>query len=306
MTTHLVIVYKIVSTILNILLGFLAGKLSNVERDGISKLLFYFIAPIIFFSVPLSESFTFKDIRMTIAIFATSGGICCFAFWLLGYFYKDEENRNILAFIAGDGNCTYFLLPIVMAVFSERVVNLFMMGVVGLGIYESSIGYYICSKHLTTKKQIIIRVLKLPTFIAFISGTLLSALGFVMPEFIIDFVNNMKHTFAVLGMAMVGLGLSKLTRFEFDTKFTIFAFILKFIFHPLAGIIFIIADSVIFHFFDSDMYTAIKLVCIAPLPANAVVLATVLQLNPVKVSMSVLASSIFALIYVPIIFKYMF
>ena len=45
--------FKVLSSLLSVLVGYLSGKFSNVEKDSIAALLFYFVAPIVFFAIPI-------------------------------------------------------------------------------------------------------------------------------------------------------------------------------------------------------------------------------------------------------------
>lgn len=53
-----IVFFKTISVLLSVIIGFFAGKYSNVERDGIASLLFYFISPIVFFAIPASTTLT--------------------------------------------------------------------------------------------------------------------------------------------------------------------------------------------------------------------------------------------------------
>ena len=60
-------------------------------------------------------------------------------------------------------------------------------------------------------------------------------------------------------------------------------------------------DFYIFKIYDYEIYRAFILLSIVPIAANTVIFATVLNVYPEKVSSAVLFSTIFALVYVPII-----
>ena len=64
-----IVFLKTVSVLLSVVIGFLAGKYSNVERDSISSLLFYFISPIVFFTIPASTTLTLAALSVTVVTF---------------------------------------------------------------------------------------------------------------------------------------------------------------------------------------------------------------------------------------------
>ena len=55
-----------------------------------------------------------------------------------------------------------------------------------------------------------------------------------------------------------------------------------------------------------DIYRAFILLSIVPIAANTVIFATALDVHPDKVSSAVLFSTIFCLIYVPIVMVFLF
>ena len=66
------------------------------------------------------------------------------------------------------------------------------------------------------------------------------------------------------------------------------------------------SDRVGMNFYDIETYRAFMLLSIVPIAANTVIFATVLDVHPDKVSSSVLFSTFFGLIYVPVIIVFLF
>jgi hypothetical protein len=89
-----------------------------------------------------------------------------------------------------------------------------------------------------------------------------------LPDFLDDFTHNMRSTYSVLGMMMVGLGLSTIPKFEIDLKFTLAAFASKFLFFPVAINLFILLDKFIFGWYDNNYYNALQLLFMAPMAAK--------------------------------------
>ena len=103
--------FKVFSSLLSVLIGFLSGKFSNVEKDSITSLLFYFVAPIVFFAIPTSANLTFSSLGITLVTFLLATTLGFFSYWLYGKIWQDSH-RNILALSAGTGNSGYVVLPI--------------------------------------------------------------------------------------------------------------------------------------------------------------------------------------------------
>lgn len=294
-----IVFFKTVSVLLSVIIGFLAGKYSNVERDSIASLLFYFISPIVFFAIPASTTLTFSTLSISLATFLIATSLSIFAYHFFGMYWQDHT-RNIIALSAGTANSGYFMLPIATALFDDYVLSIYMMAIIGVNIYESTIGFYICAKSFSSTKESIIKVLKLPILNSFILGCLFSFAGFTLPDFLDDFVYNMRGAFSILGMIMVGLSLSTLKQFTVDIKFTLATFAAKFLFYPLAINIFIIFDRLFTHWYDENHYNALQLLSTAPLASNIIVIASLQKFYPEKVATTVLLSLLFSLIYMPI------
>lgn len=290
---------KVFSSLLSVVIGFLAGKFSNVEKDSIAALLFYFVAPIVFFAIPTSANLTFSSLGITLLTFTLCTILSFFCYWLYGKIWQDSH-RNILALSSGTGNTGYVVLPIATALFDDYTLSIFALGLIGISIYEASIGCYFCARSVSTFKQSVLRVIKLPLLNAFFFGCIISLAGFKLPDFFDEFVNNMKGAFSILGMVTIGLALSGIKVFKLDWKFIGAAFTSKFLFYPILFNLFILLDKFIFGFLDMNYYNALQLLCVAPLATNTIVLASLYKIYPEKMATAVLLSLVFVLIYMPI------
>ncbi|GAB4167172.1 MAG: hypothetical protein Tsb006_6340 [Rickettsiaceae bacterium] len=125
-------------------------------------------------------------------------------------------------------------------------------------------------------------------------------MGFQLPNFLDEFVNNMRGAYSILGMVTIGLALSKIDEFKFDTKFTGAAFASKFFFYPVLFNIFILVDQFIMGWLDVNYYNALQLLCVAPMATNTIVMASLYKIHPEKVAAAVLLSLIFVLVYMPV------
>ncbi|KJV56346.1 membrane transport family protein [Orientia chuto str. Dubai] len=291
--------FKIIAILLNVVIGFLAGKWSKVERDSIAGLLFYFIAPIVFFSIPAHTKLNFHEISIAIVTFTIASILCGFSNYVFKKYWHDPTH-NILAMAAGTANTGYFMLPIAAKLLDEHTLSLYMMAIIGVSIYESSIGFYICVKSLKNTRESIIQVLKFPNLNAFILGCIFSLTGLTLPKFLDSFIEDMIKSYSVLGMIIVGLSVSKLVKFTIDSKFTLAAFISKFVFYPLAINIFILLDKITFSIYTISHYNALKLLSIAPMATNIIVISSIIKFQPERSAATVLLSCIFALFYIPL------
>lgn len=293
-----IVFLKIVSVLLNVIIGFLAGRFSKVDRDSIASLLFYFISPIVFFTIPASTNLSLSEVSIAFVTFVIATGLCSLSYYLYGMYWQDNT-QNILAMSAGTGNVGYFMLPIAAALFDDHTLGIYMMATIGVNVFESSIGYYICAKSINSTADSIRRVLKLPILNAFILGCLCGFAGITIPDFLDDFTYGMRSSYSILGMIMVGLGISTIPKFEIDLKFTAAAFASKALFYPIAISVFILLDKFVLGWYDDSYYDALSLLSLAPMAANTIVIASIWKFHPERVAATVLLSSLFSLIYIP-------
>ena len=290
---------KVLSSLLSVVIGYLSGRLSSVEKNSIAALLFYFVAPIVFFAIPTSTKLTFSSLGVTAVTFIICTLLSLFSYWLYGKIWQDSH-RNILALSAGTGNSGYVVLPIATAIFNDNTLSIYALGLIGIAIYEASVGCYFCASSIGTFKESMLKVMRLPLLNSFFLGCLLSLTGFQLPGFFQEFVANMKGAYSILGMVMIGLALAGIKQFEFDIKFTAAAFTSKFLFYPIAFNVFILIDKFILGWWDNEYYNALQLLSMAPLAANTIVLASLYKIYPEKMATAVLLSLIFVLLYMPI------
>lgn len=290
---------KVLSSLLSVLIGYLSGKFSNVQKESIASLLFYFVAPIVFFAIPTSVKLQFSDLGITLISFLLCTSMGFFTYWLYSYFWQDSH-RNIIALSAGTGNSGYVVLPIAAAIFDDYTLSIYALGLIGVALYESSIGTYFCARSVYSLKHSMFKVARLPLLNAFFLGCIFSILGFQLPNFLDEFVNNMKGAFSILGMVTIGLALSRIIEFNFDIKFTAALFFNKFILFPLVFFLFILLDRFIFGLYNGNYYNALQILSLAPMATNTIVIASLYNIYPEKVATAVLLSLIFTLIYMPI------
>lgn len=297
-TIFVIIFFKIISGFLSILIGFLAGKLHNVQRDSIASLLFYFIGPIVFGSAPMNLSLSISTIGITLVVFGILSTLGIFNYYWLGKIWKDSH-RNVLALSSTTTNCGYFMLPIVTSIFNEQILSIYMLCIIGAGLAESSIGFFLCARSLSSVKSTLLRVLKLPMFNAFLLGCFFSSIGIKIPDFLNDFMHNMRSAYSILGMTMVGLGLSSITKFEIDPKFTIAALIINFVVQPLGFCVFIALDIFVFKTYDINYYKCLFLISICPISANVIIVSSMINFSVQKIAPVVFISIIIELMLIP-------
>lgn len=291
--------FKILSALLSVFIGYFSGKFAKVQRDSIASLLFYFVAPIVFFAIPTNTRLHLVDLTVLLVSFILCSLMSIGTYFLYSKLWQDEH-RNILSLSASTGNGGYVILPIATVIFDDKTLSIYALSIIGMDLAAMSVGYYICTHNFSTKKEALKRVLKLPLLNAFFIGFILSMIGFRMPNFLHEFVSNMKGAFSILGMLMIGIAISEIKTLELDFKFIGAAFFSKFVVFPIVFGIFIGIDKYITHFFDPSYYNAYQLMSFAPLATSTIIVASIHKIHPEKMASAVVLSQFFILLYMPI------
>lgn len=293
------LVIKIIPLYCIIFLGFIAGKYLHVQRESIAKLLIYIISPVVIFNSILATPLTVGVLLLPVMFYLVSSCICLVTLFFSKHWWQDST-KNIVSFAAGSGNTGYFGLPVAIALLGPDVAGLALIATLGIILYENTVGFFITARGHHTIQESIQRVLKLPTIYGFIIGITINFLGFKLGPAYFDFANLFRGAYTVLGMMLIGLGLASITSYKFDFKFISVTLVTKFIVWPVLILGIIMLDMSVLHFFNSTIYSVMKLLAIVPLAANTVAFATELKTHPEKAAFAVLLSTLVALLYIPL------
>lgn len=283
---------------LNILLGFIAGKAIGTPCDPIARIMFFIINPLIMFNGIL---YTRLDASVLSLPFIVLGISCLLSFLFYSWartIWRDAS-KNLIGFSAGSGNAGYFGLPLAILLLDNQGEGVYMMAILGLVLYESTMGFYLVAKGIHTPADCFQRLIRLPTLHAFLLALVINVLKVPIPSVFADFMCHIKGTYTVLGMMIVGISLSCLNHYQLDLKFIGMTFLAKFLCWPILILAIIYADSHWFHIYTRDIHNALLILSIVPLPVNSVIFASVLKTLPEKAATAVLCSTLFALIFVP-------
>jgi malate permease and related proteins len=294
---------KIIPFYLIILLGYLAGKLFNTNRDALSQILFFLITPVIIFNGVINTDLNFSILSLPFLTFTISSSICLL-FYALSRFIWQDSTKNLMAMSAGGGNTGYFGLPMALLLFNEQGAGVYIIALLGVTIYENSVGYYILAKGTHTAMECIRKLIKLPSLYAVLFGLIAHLFHIRLPSIFEESIIHMKGAYTVLGMMIIGLGLAGLPNFKFDFKFIGMTFLAKFAVWPLLVLLLIAVDMTWLHFFNQVIYDALILLSIVPIGVNTVILSSLLKNQPEKAVIAVVLSTVFALAYMPLMTTY--
>ena len=100
---------------------------------------------------------------------------------------------------------------------------------------------------------------------------------------------------------MIGAALSKIGQLRFDWSFFYAVCGIRYVIWPTLGLSWVAIDVFYLKILPEQIHTFIILICSCPLAANTVAYATKLNLYPILTSCMVLITTIFALLFIPLL-----
>lgn len=300
MDVFLSLLSKLIPLYVIIALGFIAEKYLEAKKETVAKLLIYIIVPAVMFYGTATAKLTASNLSLPILFFVIAS-VLCLAFLKIGKrFYGSDKTKNILAFTAGAANVGYFGLPVAMILFSKSLFGLAVLSILGISLYESTVGYFVTANGSHSVKDSLAKTAKMPAIYAFLLGLAVNLLDIHLGANVTVVLDYFKSGYTLLGMMLVGMGLSCVNLKSFDPEFLSLSFLAKFVVWPavIGAIIFL--DSHFFRFYSEGAYQIMILFSVVPLAANTVAYASEFKTCPDKASLAVLLSTVFALFYVPL------
>jgi len=284
-------------------MGFVAGRLLKVDQHSITQMLFYIVNPIVIFNNISSVKIDHTLIAIPIVYFLMCCSVCLF-FYFLGKKLWDDDTKNILAFSAGTGNLGYMMLPIVYVFFGEELLVVFFLMIAGMSLYDNTLGFYISASGKYTQAQSIAKVIKIPSLYSFALAIIASKLEIKMPDSISVFAKNVSVMYSILGMMVIGLSVSNIKKFEIDFKLLSLCIAARYIVWPILTYGVVLLDRHMFHLYPETYHQLWMVVAFIPLGLNSLIVATLLNNKPEKITSALLITIASALIYIPLALKY--
>ncbi|MCU0652737.1 MAG: AEC family transporter [Candidatus Pacebacteria bacterium] len=295
-----VLFFKIIPLYLMIGLGYIAARFLGAQKETVARILIYIIAPAVVFYGTATTTLDAANLSMPILYFSVACVLCLLFLQIGKRVYGADRTKNVLAFAAGTGNVGYFGLPVALAFFDGSVFGLAVMTLLGSMLYEFTLGFFIVANGSYDFKASVAKVVKLPPLYAFVAGLAVNIsqinLGAVIPT-----LDYFKAAYILLGMMLVGMGLAAASLKSFDRKFVSLAFLARFAVWPAVIAAVIFADTHWAHIYSANAYRVIILMSVVPLAANTVAYATEFKTCPDKAAIAVFLSTLFALLYIPLV-----
>ena len=283
-----------------IALGFVAGRYLHVDRASVANLVIYLCLPVVAFGFVSQLEFQLSYILLPIIILIVSS---CVGLGVYGAGQKifGDNRANLLSMCASMPNSGYFGLPLVLLLFDTQWVGVYMFMMLGVTIYEATIGYYIAARGSYSVSDSLRKLAKFPALYAITLALIVNVSGAEMPEQFITYWEYFKGAYVVMGMMIVGVALASVEEFVFGPRFLSLVVAGKFILWPIVMGLIMLIDMRLTHIFDVNIYKLMLIISIVPPAANIAAFAAQLNVQPEKAATTVLLCTIFALFYIPFI-----
>jgi malate permease and related proteins len=288
-------------------MGYIIGRLLSLKKEDIASLLIYFFLPILTFHGMNTTKLTPQALSLPLLFYSICSVMAFLFLWIGKLFWKDNT-PNLLAFASAYGNYSYFAIPAAIALFGKESENIIILSAIGYILFSSTVGYFLTALGSFSLKHSIIKTLSLPSIYTAILGFLMNYTGTKFGTFAhvdlqamyLDYARDMRGCLSVLGMMVLGIAIAEIKNYKHDWLFVGIAFIAQFIIWPIIIVGIIIIDKLYFHFYSTLYYQSFFLLSLIPIGINLIAYATQLKVQPQKAAFTTLLSTIFAMVYIPV------
>lgn len=277
-------------------LGWVAGRTLEVGAKDLSSLLVYIVSPLVIFLAIVQSPADWRYFGYSLGALLTASTAAWIALGLGRVLWRDGR-ANLFAFAGGTGNTGYFALPLVFALFDEQQVAIAAFIIIGVNLYEFTVGYFIASRGAEDVRSSLLGIARLPILYAALAGVLCKGAGWAPGELLASSLENFKGAYSVLGMMVIGITFASCHRLRLDWSFILAALSWKHLVYPMVGL-------AVFHLLvplPPEALPVVALMLATPMAANTVVIANVLNVHPEKAAAAVMASTLLALVTVPLV-----
>lgn len=298
MTLFLLLLTNLIPLYILIAVGFLAGRLLDIDRQSLANLAVYILVPVVIFGFIADLDLKPSYALLPFVLYAISTAVA-FLFLRIGHAVYGDNRANLLAMCASMGNTGYFGLPLAMLLFDQDWLGVYMLMLVGFILFEATIGYYLAVRGRFTVRQSLIKLVKFPSLYVVAAGLAVNIANTPMPEIFSTYWTYFKGAYVVIGMMIIGVSLSRVERLVLSPRFLGLVFAGKFIAWPAIAFIFIEADKFFLKLFEPEVHRLIYVISIVPPAANIAAFAAQMDLRPEKAAAAILLGTVAALFYIP-------
>jgi predicted permease len=285
------LLWKLIPLYVIIGLGFLSSRYLRIDSKSVANLAIYTITPVVIFSGLIKNPLQHSFLLLPFISFGIAALISVLTFFIAKRYWHDGA-PYLLGLSSGTGNTGYFGIPLLLAFLGSDLLPMYLCIIPGITLFESTLGYYFISRGQYSQKESVKRVLKLPFLYAFIFGITGNLLGYTLPAPLLEISDKFLGCYTVLGMMLVGMGLSTDSKLSFDIPYLAAALLLRFLVWPVTVIGLIALDNSVFHLFGTQEHCVFLLASAVPIAANVVAYAAQNSFQVSRAATSVIISTL--------------
>jgi len=299
MAAALALFVKLLPLYVTVALGWIAGRYLEASGKHIAGIMLYIVTPSVVFSGVMAAPLTPQVILLPALVF----GFCtliALVHLAIARRLLTDGSAPVIPLSVGTGNTGYFGIPVALLLFGEQGLALYIVCMLGTTLFENSVGFYLAARGKYSIRDALVRVARLPSVYAFAAAVALNLSGVSIPGAFVPLFDNLRGTYSILGMMIIGMGILSFRGLAGNPVFTGLAFFGKFVSWPLLALAFWWLDAQVLGIYDLAVHQAIFLISITPIAANTVVIATLLDAAPRQAAGTTLLSTLFALGFIPV------
>ena len=300
MTLFLLLLTNLIPLYLLIAIGFMGGKFLRIDRQTLASLAVYIFTPIVVFGFIAQLDFKPAYALLPIIAYIISAAVAFLFLWIGKMVYGDKR-ANLLAMLSSMGNTGYFGLPVALLLFTKQYVAIYMFMLLGISMFEATIGYYIAARGKFNVRKSFIKLAQFPSIYAITAGMAVNLSHLKLPELFFTYWTYFKGCYVITGMMIIGSALAQIKRFEFKPTFFTLSLLGKFGAWPLLTLLFVEIDRNFLHMFEPEVHRLLYLLACVPFAANIAAYSAQMDLKPEKAATTILLGTIFALFYIPLV-----
>ena len=112
--------YFIIPLFILVLLGFFARKRFDIDIKSVSKLIIFFLAPMVMFYGGYRVQLDTQTLLIPVFVIASFLIMCALSYGLLSLLFPNNPIRYILSFALSSCNSAYFGIPMLLALAGEQ------------------------------------------------------------------------------------------------------------------------------------------------------------------------------------------
>ncbi|MFP3977404.1 AEC family transporter [Marinobacter sp. KMM 10035] len=305
MAAALALFIKLIPLYVTVALGWVAGRYLEASGKHIAGIMLYIVTPSVVFSGVMAAPLSPEVILLPFLVFGFAT-VIALAHLRLARRVLTDGSAGMVPLCVASGNTGYFGVPVALLLFGEEGLAIYIVCMLGVTLFESSVGYYLAARGRHDLKDSLLRVVKLPSVYAFLVAVVLNLTEIGIPEVFVPLFDNLRGAYSILGMMIIGMSISSFRGLAGNMRFTALAFFGKFVAWPVLATVFWWLDSQFLGVYEPAVHKAIFLISITPIAANTVVIATLLDTSPRQAAGTVMLSTLFALVFIPVMISLAF